>query len=110
MSGMDGLSEAFGKAMNPTVVGVLHLRLDVAQARTLKDKRQAIKGFKDRVRHAFNVSIAEVDHLDHHRLAVLAAAMVSNDRTYIEGALQKIVSQASMHRDMILLESRVQWF
>ena len=92
-----------------TVVGLLHLKLDVVQAQSLKDKRQVIKSFKDRVSHAFNVSIAEVDHLDSHRLAVLAAAMVSNDQTYIEGALQKIVNQAAMHRDMILLEHQVQW-
>lgn len=106
---MDEFAGTFGKAQHPTVVGVLHLRLHVAQAQSLKDKRQAIKSFKDRVRHAFNVSIAEVDHLDNHRLAVLAVAMVGNDRTYLEGALQKILSQASMHRDMVLLESRIQW-
>jgi len=106
---MDKSSGAFGKAMNPTVVGVLHLRLDVVQASTLKDKRQVIKSFKDRLHHAFNVSVAEVDHLDHHRLAVLAMAMVSNDHAYVEGALQKIASQAAMHRDMVLLESRVEW-
>lgn len=108
-SKMNDLPQSFGKAQRPTVVGVLHLRLHVAQAQSLKDKRQVIKSFKDRIRHAFNVSIAEVDHLDNHRLAVLAVAMVSNDRTYVEGALQNILSQAAMHRDMILLDSQVQW-
>jgi hypothetical protein len=93
----------------PTVVGLLHLRLHVAQAQTLKDKRRVVKGFKDRLAHAFNVSIAEVDHLDSHRLAVLAAAMVANDRAYVEGALQRIVSAAAAHRDMVLLDSRIEW-
>lgn len=104
------IAEAFGMKSRPTVVGLVHLRLHVAQAQSLKDKRQAIKSFKDRVRHGFNVSVAEVDHLDNRQLAVLAVAMVGNDRAYVEGALQKIVSAAAMHRDMILLESSVEWF
>jgi len=94
---------------NATVVGVLHLRLDVVQSRTLKDKRRVIKSFKDRVAHGHNVSIAEVDHLDNHRLAVLAVAMVGNDHAYVEGALQTIINAAAAHRDMILLESGVRW-
>ncbi len=97
------------KRLMPTVVGLLHLKLDVVQARSLKDKRQSIKSFKDRVSHGFNVSVAEVDYLDSHRMALLAVAMVGNDRTYVEGALSKIVSAASMHRDMLLVDSQVDW-
>lgn len=88
----------------------MHLKLHVAQADSLKDKRRVVKSFKDRTAAAFNVSIAEVDALDNHRLAVLAVAMVANDRDYIQGALQKIHDAAAMHRDMVLIESQVEWF
>ena len=88
---------------------MLHLELNVVQAMSLKDKRRVIKGFKDRVRNAHNVSIAEVDGLDSHRRCVLAVAMVGNDRRYVEGGLQKIVNAAGSHRDMILEESQVEW-
>jgi hypothetical protein len=91
------------------IVGLLELRLNVAQAMNLKDKRRALKSFKDRLRNRFNVSVAEVDMQDHLRLAVLTVAMVSNDHRYVEGALQQIVNQAALHRDMILLEHRVEW-
>jgi uncharacterized protein YlxP (DUF503 family) len=91
------------------VVGLLELRLNVAQAMNLKDKRRALKSFKDRLRNRFNVSVAEVDMQDHLRLAVLTVAMVSNDHRYVEGALQQIVNQAAMHRDMVLLEHQVEW-
>ena len=93
----------------PAVVGLLHLKVHVPCALSLKDKRQVIKSFKDRLGHAFNVSVAEVDYLESHRMAMLAAAMVANDRAYIEGALQKIVNMASAHRDMILIESQIDW-
>jgi uncharacterized protein YlxP (DUF503 family) len=47
--------------------------------------------------------------LDDRRQAVLAVAMVSNDRRYVEGALQQIIRAASMHRDMILMSQELEW-
>ncbi len=92
-----------------TTVGLLHLRLNISQAENLKDKRRIIKSFKDRVSNGFNASIAEVDQLDNCRWGVLAAAMVGNDKQYIEGALQQIVTAAASHRDMILVEHQIEW-
>jgi len=92
-----------------TVLGLLHLELHVAQAETLKDKRRVVKGFKDRLSHAYNVSVAEVEGLDSHRRCVLAVAMVGNDRTYVEGALRKIINLAATHRDMVLVDESVEW-
>ncbi len=92
-----------------TTVALLELTFDVVQAASLKDKRRAVKSFKDRIRHRHNVSVAEVDGHDTHRRAVLAVGMVGNDRRYIEGVLQQVVNAAEMHRDMILLDTSVSW-
>ena len=91
-----------------TIVGLVHLKLHVSQATSLKDKRRVIKSFKDRLANTHNVSVAEVDAQDNHRLAVLAAAMVSNDSGYVEGVLQKIVNAAGRHRDMILIDHEIE--
>lgn len=91
-------------------VGLLHLQLRIPQAGSLKDKRRAVKSFKDRVRHGHNVSVAEVDYKENYRMALLAVAMTGDDRRYIEGGLQKIQNAAANHRDMILIESTVEWF
>ena len=40
------------------VIGVLEMQLSMPGNRSLKDKRQVLKSVKDRVRAAFNVSIA----------------------------------------------------
>ena len=90
-------------------VGLLQLRLNIVQADSLKDKRRAVKSFKDRLRSRHNVSVAEVDDLDAHRWSVVAVAMVGNDRRYLEGALQDIVTAAERHRDMILADWQVEW-
>ena len=91
-----------------TTVGLVHLKLRVDQAMSLKDKRRVIKSFKDRLTNRNNVSIAEVDAQDNHRMAVLAVAMVGSDRRYVEGALQKIINTASQHRDMILIDHEIE--
>ena len=61
------------------VVGSLKLRLLVRASQSLKDKRQVVRSVKDRLRHAFNVSVAEVDAEDHRQVAVLGVAMVCNE-------------------------------
>ena len=91
------------------IVGTLRLQLVVRDAVTLKDKRRALKSFKDRVRNKFNVSIAEVDAQDHRQRAILGVAMVANDRRYVEGALGQVVRAASTHRDMILMDQELEW-
>ncbi len=78
------------------VVGVLELELFVRDAMSLKDKRRAIKGLKDRLAGRHNVSIAEVDALDEHRRSLIAVAMVSNDRRFTESCLSKIVDEVRM--------------
>jgi uncharacterized protein len=73
------------------IVGVLQLELYIGDAMSLKDKRRVVKSLKDRIAHRHNVSVAEVGALDQHRRSILAVAMVSNDSSYVEGALSKLV-------------------
>ena len=72
-------------------VGVLQLELSIGDAMSLKDKRRVVKSIKDRIAHGHNVSIAEVAALDSMRTAILGVAMVSNDTSYVQGGLSKIV-------------------
>ena len=73
-------------------VGLLQLRILVPDAMSLKDKRRAVKSLKDRIAHRFNVSIAEVGLLDSLRQSELGVALVTNDSTFAESCLSKIVN------------------
>jgi len=73
------------------IVGVLELRIGIGDAQSLKDKRRVLKSLKDRLRRAFNVSVAEVDHNDVLRSAVLGVALVANDRRFVDSALSQVV-------------------
>lgn len=74
------------------IVGTLEVRLLIRESRSLKDKRQVVKSIKDRLRNAFNVSVAEVDAEENRQLAVLGVAMVGNEVPYVRTCLNKIVT------------------
>ena len=86
-------------------VGVLTLELAVYEAMSLKDKRRVIKSLKERIKNRFNVSVAEVGHLEARQRATLAAAMVSNDAAYVHSCLDKIVDFVRASRTASLIDS-----
>ena len=45
-------------------IGVLTLELRLENSHSLKEKRHVVKSLKDRLRHKFNVSVAEIDYQD----------------------------------------------
>ncbi|MBL7133723.1 MAG: DUF503 domain-containing protein [Phycisphaerae bacterium] len=92
-----------------TIVGLVHLEFHIPQAASLKDKRRVLKGFKDRLAAAHNISVSEVADQNKRQRGVLAIAMVGADKRYMAGALQKIITAASAHRDMVLLNSEIEW-
>ena len=57
---------------------------------SLKDKRQVVRSIRDRVRHRFNVSIAEVGELDSRTLCEIGLACVSNDVHHLNSMLTKV--------------------
>jgi uncharacterized protein YlxP (DUF503 family) len=79
------------------IVGSLKVRLLLRESRSLKDKRQVVRSIKDRLRNGFNVSVAEVEELEHRQLAVLGVAMVSNEARHVRGALDQILQALRCH-------------
>lgn len=68
-------------------VGTVDLHLpDVG---SLKDKRHVLKGLKEKVRHRFDVAVAEVDHHDSWQRATLAVAAVSHDSRHANEVISK---------------------
>ena len=72
------------------IVGLLTIDLFIPSSASLKDKRLVIKSIKDKVRHKFNVSIAEVDFQDKWQRARLGVVQVGNDYTFIEKNMNSI--------------------
>lgn len=86
------------------VVGVLRVRLGIFEALSLKDKRRVTKSLKDRLGARHNISIAEIDDLDHRQAATLGLAMISNDARFVESALSRILDEIRREPRASLLE------
>ena len=86
------------------LVGTLRVRLIVRESRSLKDKRQVVLGIKDRLRHNFNISVAEVENQDDRQLITLGIAMVSNETQHLRTALSQIVNAVRVHPVAQLLD------
>ena len=71
-------------------IGVLTLELRIETSHSLKEKRHVVQSLKDRLRHKFNVSVAEIDHQDLWQRATVAAVTVSSDRENAEKVLRGV--------------------
>ena len=91
------------------VLGVLTLEIRVEHSHSLKEKRHVVKSVKDRLRERFNVSVAEIDHLDSWQASVIAAVTVSNDRVHAEQVLQAVEAHAASILGGALAATSVEW-
>jgi uncharacterized protein YlxP (DUF503 family) len=78
--------------------------LEIPGARSLKDKRQVVRSFKERVKSRLSVSIAEVGHHDKLQVATFGVAVVSGDAGMCEELLGRVTSLASSLPDAILAD------
>lgn len=91
------------------IIGVLTLEIFVEDAHSLKDKRHVVKGLKDRLRHRFNVAVAEIAGQETWQRSTVAAVTVSSDRTFAEKVLQSVENDAANFLGGALVDSGVEW-
>ena len=72
-------------------VGVARVRLRLPENMSLKGKRQVLKSITSRVRHKFDVAIAEVDDNDNWQLATVGICCISNNKRYSNQVMSKVV-------------------
>lgn len=89
-------------------VGVCRIELFIPDSGSLKDKRQIVKGLKDRIRSRFNVSVAEVDHLDLWQRASVGVAIVANDAQFIEMTLSQVLNLVRLDHRVEVLDSTIE--
>jgi uncharacterized protein YlxP (DUF503 family) len=84
------------------------VELHFGEVDSLKGKRHVLKGLKERVKHRFNVSVAEVDHEDLWQRATLAVACVSNDGRLANEVVSKAVNFIEALSDGNVIDVRVE--
>src|SRR5580698_152375 len=77
-------------------VAKLVLEIEIPHAQSLKDRRQVVRSMKDKLRHGFNLSVAELDDGIVWNRATLGIAAISSSTGYLTGQLQEI--DRAVHR------------
>jgi len=91
------------------MVGLLSIHLHLPTCASLKEKRGRIKPLIARLHREFNISVAEVDLQDTWQEAIIACAMVGNERAYLESALQNVAKWVESHwTDGDVIEQKIE--
>lgn len=72
-------------------IGACNVRLEIFEAHSLKEKRQVIKSIIERLKHRFNISIAEVDMFDSWQTAEIGFACVSTEPDHARKMIQSVI-------------------
>jgi len=85
-------------------LGTLRVVLGFPYANSKKDKRKVISKLRDRFRSRYNLTVAEVGHLESYRKGVFVAAMIGNDAKSIQSFLDIRANELPM-----LIDARIDW-
>ncbi len=86
-------------------IGRLTLEIEIPNAQSLKDRRQVTRSLKEKLRHSFNASIAELDEATVWNRATIGIVAISNSISYLTGQLQQIDEAA--HRICVGLSAEI---
>ena len=75
-------------------IGRLTIELHIEHAQSLKDRRQAVRSLKDKLRHGFNIGVAELDDASLWNRATIGVVAISASRDYVLGLLQQVEDAA----------------
>ncbi len=90
-------------------VGVLTLELRLENSHSLKDKRHVVQSLKERLRHKFNVAVAEIEYQELWQRAAVAAVTVSPDHAHAEKVLRSVEEEAVALLGAELADATVEW-
>jgi uncharacterized protein len=84
---------ASGSGVTMAIIA-LRIELVIEQAHSLKDRRQVVRSLKDKLRHGFNISVAELDEAVTWQSATIGVAAISNSRDYLSGLMRQVENAA----------------
>ena len=90
-------------------ISLLTIELMIPWAQSLKDKRSAVHGLKDRLRSRFNASVAEVAYQDKWQRAVIAVCILGSDRRQLESEMAKVRHLCEEAQGLQIADMHQQW-
>ena len=96
--------------MSAARVALGTVELHLPDVGSLKGKRHALKGLKEKLRRRFEISVAEVNHQDSWQRATLALACVSGDSRHANEVISKAMDFLEDNVDGYVTDIEVEIF
>lgn len=87
----------------------LTLEVEIPGAQSLKDRRQVVRSLKDKIRHSFNVSVAELDDGVVWNRATIGIAAISSSTAYLTGQIEQVEKAAQSYAAGLSAEISDSW-
>jgi len=84
------------------IIGTCKVYMVAEWVFSLKDKRMIVKSITEKVRHKFNVSIAEVEDNDIHKSIVLGFACVTNEVSHADSIINNVLNFIENNTDAVV--------
>lgn len=91
------------------IIGTAKIYLSAPWVHSLKEKRMIIKSIIDKVKHRYNVSIAEIENQDIHQTITIGIACVSNDTRHADSMINNVIEfiENSTEADVENIETEI---
>jgi uncharacterized protein len=90
------------------VIGYGIIQLRIPESGSLKEKRSVLSKIIRRTQNEFNVSLAEIGDLDHHKSAKIGFAFVGNDSRFINGKVDHLLTFIDHLHAAEILNSKIE--
>lgn len=91
-------------------IGLLTLEIHIADAQSLKDKRQVLRSLKDRLRANFNVAVAELAYQDLWQRSRVGVVSLSGDSKHLEESFAAILAESERILGRDLVSQEIEYF
>ena len=90
------------------IIGTCTVTLQADWVSSLKEKRMIVKSLIDRLRHKFNVSAAEVDDQDIHKLIVIGFACVTNEVRHANSIIDNVLDFIEVNTEAQIVDTVIE--
>ena len=87
------------------IIGICVVYLQAEWVNSLKEKRMIVKSITEKARHKFNISIAEVEQQDRHKLIAIGFACVTNEVNHANSIIDNVINFIEKSTDAVILDT-----
>jgi hypothetical protein len=92
------------------MIGLLVIDLYSEQFHSLKDKRRLLSSLKERLKHKFNIAVAESDDQDLWQKAQLSVVALGPGRALLDSTFQQIEDFIFLNYAVQISKMKVQYY